>query len=83
MSDRNITTLDVIVYPMVSTVHILHGRLVLLVFCHLGCRRIADRIGEGCDISYLNLPSKYLIHIISHPTLETVVYSNSVLDSDT
>ena len=43
MSDRNITTLDVIMYPMVSTVHILHGRLVLRVFCHLGRGRVADQ----------------------------------------
>jgi len=44
---------------------------------------LPTRIGKGCDILYLNLPSKYLIHIILHPTLETVVYSNSVLNSDT
>jgi len=46
---------------------------------------LSTRIGEGCYISYPNPPSKYLIHITSYPTLETVVYSDSysVLDSDT
>jgi len=43
MSDRNITTFDVIVYPMVSAMHMLHSRLMLRVFCHLDCGRVVDQ----------------------------------------
>jgi len=43
MSDRNTITLDVIAYPMLSVVHMVHGQLVLWVFCLLDRRRVIDQ----------------------------------------
>jgi hypothetical protein len=43
---------------------------------------LSMNILDGSDIPYLTSPRRYLIHI-THPILETVVYSDSVLDKDT